>query len=304
MSNELADPSPPIISPEAVTRTILDEIYKALGLRTGFPLRAISDFFLRFPINRFSEICYGLNQRTASEGLSKAAEWTLTQLVEEAGFFGRESIPSQGPLLVVSNHPGATDSVCVAAGLARDDLKIIVSEVPFYRTLPEISDHFIYITKDKHTRMASFRNSIRHLKNGGALLLFATGKIDPDPRVLPGAEVELEMWSESINIFLQVMPDLPVILSITSGVVSKKFATHPITRLREKPIDKRRLAEFLQTLMQMITGSKYDIRPYVTFSEAYNLQEIPKILPDQEPVIALVNEAKSLLHFNLNTYPF
>ena len=299
MDNQV--PSP--ITAEAVTRTLLDEIYKALGLRTSFPLRAIPDFFLRIPIHRFSEICYGLDHRIASEGISRGAQWTLTQLVERVHYHGQETIPHQGPVLVVSNHPGASDSVCVTAGLSRDDLKIIASEVPFYRTLPEISAHFIYTTNDQHTRMTSFRNSLRHLRNGGALLLFATGKIDPDPLEMPGAESELDLWSESINIFLQMMPDLPVVLSITSGVVSRKFATHPIMRLRQRPIDKRRLAEFLQTLVQMITGSKFDLQPYVTFSQPYTLRDIHTIYPGQQPVHALIAEAKKLLKFNLETYP-
>jgi hypothetical protein len=209
-------------------------------------------------------------------------------------------IPHCGPLLVVSNHPGATDSVCITAGLGRDDLKIIVSEVPFYRTLPEISQHFIYATKDQHTRMASFRNSLRHLKNGGALLLFATGRIDPDPLVMPGAEEELEAWSESINFFFQMMPDLPVVISLTSGVVSKKFASHPITRLRDKTIDKRRLAEFLQILVQMVSGTKLRLRPFVTFSQPYVLDELMDSYPGQKPVQALINEAKTHLKIHLS----
>jgi hypothetical protein len=303
MRNEVENQVSTPLSAEAVTRTLLDEIYKALGLSSNFLFRPITDLFLRIPINRFSKICFGLNQRIATEGIVKGAQWTLTQLVEQVHYHGLETVPHQGPLLIVSNHPGVTDSVCVTAGLERDDLKIIVSEVPFYRLLPEISDHFIYITKDTHTRMASFRNSLRHLKNGGALLLFATGKIDPDPHVMSGAESELEFWSESINIFLQMMPDLPVILSITSGVVSKKFAAHPIMRLRQRPIDKRRLAEFLQILIQMVSGSKFDLRPYVTFSQPYSQQGIQEIYPGQEPVDALVNEAKILLKFNIDTHP-
>jgi hypothetical protein len=299
VENQITSPT----SAEAVTRTILDEIYKALGLKTNFPLRSIPDFFLRFPIHRFSEICFGLNERIASEGISKGAQWTHTQLVDEVHYHGQETIPQQGPLLVVSNHPGATDSVCVTAGLGRDDLKIIASEVPFYRMLPEISAHFIYTTKDQHARMASFRNSLRHLKNGGAILLFATGKIDPDPLVMPGAVAELEFWSESINVFLQMLPDLPVVLSITSGVVSKKYATHPIMRLRQKPIDKRRLAEFLQVLTQMVFGSKLNLHPYVTFSQPFNLQELQFTYPEKDPVKAIISEARELLAFNLTTYP-
>jgi 1-acyl-sn-glycerol-3-phosphate acyltransferase len=289
------------ISSDSVTRTLLDEIYKALGLRSNFKLRAVSDFFLRIPIQRFGMICFGLNERIASEGLAKAAQWTLNQLVDQVSYHGLDKIPPCGPLLVVSNHPGATDSVCITAGLGRDDLKIIVSEVPFYRTLPEISKHFIYTTKDQHTRMASFRDSLRHLKNGGALLLFATGRIDPDPHVMPGAEEELEAWSESINFFFQMMPDLPVVISLTSGVVSSRYASHPITRLRKKTIDKRRLAEFLQILVQMVSGSKMKLRPYVTFSPPYVLNDLMDSYPGQKPVQAIINEAKSLIKNHLST---
>ncbi len=55
--------------------------------------------------------------------------------------------------------------------------------------------------------MAAARSGIRHLQNGGALLLFGTGLIDPDPAVYPGAEKEIENWSPSIDLFLRHVPE-------------------------------------------------------------------------------------------------
>ena len=51
--------------------------------------------------------------------MSAGSQWLLSQLVTGVTVRGAEAIPLTGPLIVVSNHPGAYDSVAILASLPR-----------------------------------------------------------------------------------------------------------------------------------------------------------------------------------------
>ena len=290
------------VTAETVTCSILDEIYKALGVSTKVWFRRFLDPFLRIPVHRFAIICNGLNERIEADGIASAAEWTLPFFIKNVHYIGQNTVPHNGPLLIISNHPGAVDSVCITAGAQRDDLVIIAYEVPFYRTLPNVSAHFIYTTDDQYNRMMALRSSVRHLQNNGTLLLFATGKIDPDPTVSDYAENELEDWSLSIPIILRLVPEAQVILCIAGGLVSPRFANHPITRLRTAPMDRRRLAEFYQILSQLIFKKTYDLSPLIYFSEPILSKDILEKYPMQSLLSELIISAKTMVKNYLDYY--
>jgi hypothetical protein len=283
------------IRSEDVTQTILDEIYKALGASTQPWYRRFLDPLLSIPINRFAGICVGLDQRIHSDGFTSAAKWTLPFFIEQVFFTGERSIPPQGPLLVISNHPGGVDSVCITVGLNRDDLKIVAYEVPFYRTLPNVSDHFIYATDNKLERMRALRESIRHLQSGCALLLFASATIDPDPAVAEGAEKELEGWSPSIPIILRMVPNVQVVLCIAGGLIAPRYIDHPITKLRREPLDKRRLAEFLQILNQILFKKTFHLRPLIYFSKPIQPDQLRTNNSEESILSNVIDRARNMV---------
>ena len=104
---------------------------------------------------------------------------TYVDFVDQTKVIGAETLPKEGPLLIASNHPGAYDSLVISSQIPRDDLKIISSDIPFVKKLPETSKHMIFSTHDPHDRMSAARKAIRHLKDGGALLIFARATMDP-----------------------------------------------------------------------------------------------------------------------------
>ena len=112
-----------------------------------------------------------------------------------------------GPLLVVSNHPGAFDSVAILSCIPREDVKVLLSDVPFTRAFTSARRYFIYVPPDASGRMTTLRASIDHLKSGGALLIFAHGDVEPDPEVSPGADESIQDWSRSIEIMLGEVPN-------------------------------------------------------------------------------------------------
>ena len=100
---------------------------------------------------------------------------------------GKERIPEEGPLIVASNHPGAYDSIAIISNLPRQDLKVIVSDVPFLRSLPAVSQRLIFTPSGPYSRMAALRGLLRHVQEGGAALIFPSGLVDPDPAFMPEA---------------------------------------------------------------------------------------------------------------------
>ncbi len=99
--------------------------------------------------------------------------------------------------------------------------------------------------------MLILRKAIRHLQAGGTLNYFGSGHRDPDPVIYPGAEEAFSHWLDVFDVFFRYVKDLKVLPTIVSGVISPKWARHPITWLRRKQIDKQRLAEFGQVIYQL-----------------------------------------------------
>ncbi|MFN2119247.1 MAG: hypothetical protein ACK2T0_02510, partial [Anaerolineales bacterium] len=115
-------------------------------------------------------------------------------------------------------------------------------------------------------RMMAARAAITHLKNGGALLLFARGSIDPDPAFMQHADEELGRWSRSLETFLHSVPSTQVVTSIVSHVLDPAYMHHPLTWLRRRRADRQRLAMMIQVIQQML-GKRVDIVPHVSFGE-------------------------------------
>jgi hypothetical protein len=250
-----------------LTRLINNEVIQAMGLPTeSWAARQLQPILSR-ATKRFSEMFATADSIIAEQGLAAGARFLLLNLVKDFKARGVENVPSAGPLVIASNHPGTVDSLTVVSCVGREDLKIIASEVPFLQNLSHISQHLIFLPRQgAQARMLSVRESIRHLKEGGALLLFARGSIDPDPSFMPNAEQELTGWSRSVEIFLRNVPQTRVVASIVSNVIEPEFMRNPVTWLRRARPDRQRLAMMIQIIQQML-GRKLELVPRVSFGE-------------------------------------
>ena len=121
-----------------LTRLINDEVIRAMGLApdgwTGQRLQPV----LSRATRRFCEIFLAADRMIAEEGITAAARWVLLRLVGDFQARGTQNIPPDGPVVIASNHPGAVDSLAIAANAGRNDLKIIASDVPFLKNLTQI----------------------------------------------------------------------------------------------------------------------------------------------------------------------
>src|SRR6266511_6399088 len=165
-----------------LTKTLIYELVKAFAL----PRSELADRLIRLIFGKAArataEVGIGLDCAVAEGGLSAGARWLLPRFVKSHSACGVENIPANGPLVIASNHPASIDSIVISAYVSRPDYKVIIGDIPFFEHLPHVSRQAIFApeTNNIDGRMQVIRESIRHLRSGGALLIFPRGSIEPD----------------------------------------------------------------------------------------------------------------------------
>jgi hypothetical protein len=283
-----------------IRETIIKEIVYALGFpRDGWLRRFIGPVFYS-PANKFAKIIAQFDHNVEEFGVSVAAGELVKPFVETTSAYGIENIPVEGPLVIASNHPGAYDGFVTVSYLPRQDVKVVVSGVPFFMNLPSSSNHLIFTSVDAHERMRSVREILRHLKNGGALLIFPSGKVDPDPAFLPGVEQALESWSPSLELVLKKVPQTNILPAIVSDVLSPDWLRNPITKIPSEGWRQQKLAEFFQIMQQLFFPKSIQLSPKVAFGQAVNYSELAELGSGTNLMPAIINQAKLLYRSRFN----
>jgi hypothetical protein len=280
---------------------IFQEIYKAGKIPDVVFLRQLLIRVLRKPVTNFSNFIARIDALIRDFGFVEAAKIAIAELSGGFEETGSQFIPSSGPVIIASNHPGTYDGFALIANLKRDDFKVMVSGIPFFRNLPNASKYLIYSTHDVNDRMQAIRQSIAHLRSGGALLIFPSGRIDPDPAILPGAANALSHWSRSILVFMRKVQEASLVLAITSGVLSKEFIHHPIPRLFRNDHERRRVMEFMQIIKQMVRGKPVSVNPRVSFSQPISVASAAGEDPERIQH-HIQQQAISLLHSHQSAF--
>lgn len=110
--------------------------------------------------------------------------------------------PRTGPLMVVANHPfGIIDPVLLAQYIARQrpDLKVMTNSM--LGVLPELRPHIIAVNpfggqEAAKGNVAAMKEALRHLRGGGALVVFPAGEV---ASYRPGSGVEEPVWSSHVG---------------------------------------------------------------------------------------------------------
>jgi len=284
------------IQADKLTIILIGELFKALGFsKFGLFSKMVSPL-VRSSIHRFSKLATGFDQRIEKIGFQAASRWILPNFIEGMNVSGENSIPRKGPLLVASNHPGAYDALVIAANIPRDDLKIIVNiPLDFITNLPNTLPHFLYAPPDPFIRMNVVRSCLQHLNNGGALLIFASGGMDPDPLSMQGAEDVLKNWSRSLEIFIRRIPTTQLVITLISGILSPKYVNHLYTNFRKDRPDKQRISEFFQVMRQMRSPGVLQQTPTVTFSNPLTAAGLINQVSPSSTMDFISGQAKNLL---------
>jgi 1-acyl-sn-glycerol-3-phosphate acyltransferase len=227
------------------------EFLDILGLAHARRSRALWSWLLGFAAARFAREIATFDQIVGAQGLQQAAGWLLERHTIGLDIAGRAGVPASGPLLVVANHPGLTDTAALLAALARPDLHVVAIDRLFLRALPHTSERLISVSPERAGRRHVLHAIDACLDRGQAVLVFPAGRLEPDPLVQTGSAESAEGWSRSIGLLLKPAPEVWVLPALVGSVRSKDALAHPLTRLRRLPHDQHRVAALLQTLLPL-----------------------------------------------------
>jgi len=286
---------------ESLRRSILDDIFKDFDHSRKWIRKVLEP--LAWPsANRFAKISARFDNTVASAGFQEAMRELLAGLVSDVVHSGLNNIPKDGPLMILSNHPGVYDSVAIAANLPRDDLNIVATGYPLLRRLPNAKQHFIFMDPHSDTNISTVRKSILHLESGGAVLIFPRGRVEPDPAVLPGAQEAVQSWSPSVELFLRRVPQTQILVTIVSGVLSPVFLRNPLIKLWHGLRDPQTIAEVTQVLTQMLFSKWVQLTPKISFGMP---QTVDELLRNSETLYqSIITEASQLLDTHIQRYSF
>jgi hypothetical protein len=246
---------------DTLTRVCVDDLLSAFGLsglrRGRRPLELLS----RIPARRLARQIAIYDRIVGESGLGAGGAWALERMARHVVIEGREHVPREGSLLLVSNHPGLADAAALFTSISRPDLRVIAAQWPLLDALPNTLRHLITVAKVSSSGFGVLRAAARHLRGGGAVLTFPAGQMEPDPAVMPGAVEALERWSVSVDVFAQLAPDLTIVPVAVSGVFSPIAVRNPLTYLRRQEDERRWLASNLQMLVPALRN----VTPRVTF---------------------------------------
>lgn len=285
-----------------IQSAITDEIFFALGLgRRGFLRRAFGPLFA-LPTHRFARAMADVDAAVANGGPPAGCKVMLDALGVHAVADGVVNIPKTGPAIILANHPGAYDSMAIGSLIPRTDLNVIVAKTRLYQVLPHIYPHMFYASQDRTENMTALRQATHHLEEGGMLLQFGSGLIEPDPALFPLQESVFERWSRSIEILMRKVPETQIVPTIASNVLLKRFATHPLTRLRREGMDQRRLAEFMQVIQQLLFPKSVDAQPCISFGAPFDLPALEGDGAQRRIMPAVLSRIKDQLSYHIERF--
>lgn len=286
---------PVAADPQALRQAVLREFFWLLDLPEESLLRRAAQPVLDPVVGRFTDLAAEFDRRVAQVGLPAAVRPYVPRFTHGVTALGVDQVPASGPVLLVSNHPGAYDLFAVLAQLPRDDVRVVVSEISILRHLPATGPHFIFIGRTEQSRMAAVRAAVRHLRAGGLLFIFPGGIVDPDPATMPGAASALQRWSPSLELFLRRAPQTRVVPIVVSGVLSPAWLRSPVTRLRQERKDRQKVAEAFQVAQQLLFPGTLRTSPRVTFGPALWAGDLLRPDAPVPPLQAIVDHQRTLL---------
>jgi 1-acyl-sn-glycerol-3-phosphate acyltransferase len=221
----------------------------------------------------------GLDDAIATHGLPGAAALTLERFgvrLQTSGV-GR----SEGPRLVLANHPGAYDALALMSALGREDLRILAADRSFLRALPRLSSHLLFVADRPIERAGALKRAVRHLRAGGALLHFPAGKIEPDADFAPEGAPLLEPWQPGVAALVAACArfDGRVAVAGVRGVHSPRAKGWLLNRVAEG-----RGITTLSPLLQMVGGLR-DVVTRVCCFDADSARQLGELTVSEQQAV-------------------
>lgn len=212
------------------------EIVSAVGARGLSPfLRGMVERAARVPSRRLGRTLAHFDALIDHVGIARAARAALASFGVRLEVDG--AVRSRGPLLVVTNHPGAYDALSTLAALGRDDVAFVASDRAFLRAMPALSAHLLFVDDARaFDRLAGLRRAVAWLAEGRALVQFGAGAIEPDARFVASGGDLLGPWSEGTGVLAARAAALEasIVPAFVSGVHSVRAKGLRVVRWAER----------------------------------------------------------------------
>jgi len=187
-----------------------------------------------------------------------AAALNVLGVTHEADAAELREIPLAGSVVIVANHPfGGIDGLAAIATLhgRRSDLKVLATTT--LGALPDLAELLITVDNfgnksGRGKNVSALRCALRHLKQGGALLIFPAGEVS-SLQLSKGCIVDPPWKISAINLFkLARAPIVPMYLEGGNGIGFQVAGlVHPLIRTALLP---REVANKRGTHLRMRLG--------------------------------------------------
>ena len=238
-----------------LTRANAREILAAFKLDRLGCFQPLAECLASFPARRLSRQILQFDDLVGQHGLAAAGRYILDEFTGSTHIEGQQHVPQCGPVLAVANHPGMVDVMAICVALeARPDLKIIASEREILQLIPNFRSRLLFVSPRTGGRSGLLRDAANHLRQGGALLTFPAGTIEPDPSVRPVDT--LAGWSDSSELLVRLVPETIVLPIAVSGVISGTAQQHPVAKRFADPKEREWAAATLQVLCRHLRDTQ------------------------------------------------
>jgi len=279
----------------------LEDFYVSAGVSKSRAGRLVMRALLYSTAWKFAKQVLDFDANVDANGLAQGSRGMLARFSQKVQIEGADNIPLQGPVLILSNHPGMADALALFSAIPRRDLRVLAASRPFLAALEAVSRYLIPIDLETGQRMEVLRTTAGHLRQGGAVLTFPAGKIEPDPQVLPGALESLDSWNPSLGLFARMVPGLTVVPVIVSGVIARQAVFHPLTRLRRGRADRERLGASLQLIMNEINPAIWPVTVHVRFAPAIRAADLEALRDPAQITQAILERLRPFLNKIIET---
>jgi hypothetical protein len=239
----------------SLTRANARELLAAFKLDRLGPFQPLADWLASFPARRLSCQLLRFDDLVGQHGLAAAGRYILDEFTSSTHIAGQRHVPQCGPVLAVANHPGMVDTMALCVALeSRPDLKIIASDRGILELIPNLRSRLLFVNPRTESRSGLLREAANHLRQGGALLTFPAGTIEPDPSVR--AVGTLAGWSDSSELLVRLAPETIVLPIAVSGVISRTARRHRMARRFADPKEREWAAATLQVLFRHLRDTQ------------------------------------------------
>ena len=208
--------------------------------------RWLLDTILGGQLRQFADNMASFNLGLETDGLATAAATLCARYGGTVVAEGLERVPPDGPILLVSNHPGMFDTLGIFATIPRADIRAIARPQPLLGMLSSLESNLLMLPDEGAGRAGSLRQILQSLRAGGALLIYPAGHLEPEPMLVgrhglrgPAATETLGPWSSGVGTLVKLAArqgvPLKVVPTSLVGVLSTSTWRWfgPLLRLRK-----------------------------------------------------------------------